>query len=602
MKRGISIFIAIMMTLFLYSAAIAEIYNDVEIPDGETAFADEVISYDPGPDVAADYSDPTDALGIPDYTEATQLGQCSLGDNGSIILKFTNNSLTTSGNSDDDLWIFEVGHVEPGYVAISKDGSNWIDVGGIEGSVSGVDLDAYLGSGVELWGKYSYVKITDAGAGLTSGRPFPGVDIDAIAAISSDSPVATDEYPTAIPGDVQARNQNVTVYLNGSYSIPPINGTITAWEWTQLSGPTVALTNYNPAIVYFTTPATAPDALTFQLTVTGSNGLTHSATTIVNVINGHYMPNASINPQNQTVEEGATVTLISNSSDPNDSTDETDDGTIQSYLWEQLSGTTATLTSTNTKTLTFTAPVVGASGDALTFKLTVTDNDGLKDTATANVNVNKAEITNTAPVADAGDNQLVAPSATVTLDGTGSSDPDTGDAIASYSWTKISGSDVTLSNASSSSPTFTAPSSSGAIEFQLTVTDNGGLQGTDTVIINVSASNTAPDANAGDDQSVAAGASVTLDGSASSDAEDTTVTSYFWQQLSGSSVELSDPSSSQPTFTASAAGDETLEFELTVTDSEGLKDSDSVSIVVAPVPTAGGGGGGGGCFIDSIIK
>ncbi|RJP83246.1 MAG: hypothetical protein C4522_01230, partial [Desulfobacteraceae bacterium] len=266
------------------------------------------------------------------------------------------------------------------------------------------------------------------------------------------------------------------------------------------------------------------------------------------------------------------------------------------------SGTDVTLSSTTTETITFTAPTVGASGDSLEFKLTVTDNDGLKNTAKAVVNIVKADDTNTAPTANAGLNQTVAQGAVVSLNGSGSSDPDAGDTI-TYRWEKLSGPDVTLSDSTSATPTFTAPSTgvNVAFEFQLTVTDNGGLKGTDTVIINVTDStNTPPTANAGADQAVAAGASVTLDGTASADTEDSVITSFFWRQLSGTSVELSDPASSQPTFSAPAAGNESLEFELTVTDSEGLKGSDSCVIAVAPVPTADGGSDSDSCFINSM--
>lgn len=595
MKKTISVFVMILTIVFLNSTVFAETYYGVEIPEGPTSFADEYVagSYTDDPAVGDAYDNPEDALGVPDYNEATDLGQLSLGDNGSVILKFTDNALTTSGDSDDDLWIFEVGVVELGYVAISKDGTTWINVGSISGERSGVDIDSYLGSGVELWGKYSYVRITDAGEGLTTNQPYPGVDIDAVAAVSSVSPVGTGDYPKAIPGGVQEVAEGETVTLNGAYSAPPLNGSIVSWSWTQLSGTPVTLTNSSTAIATFTAPTTAPDALTFQLTVTGNNGYTDTDTTIVNIVDGHLKPIADISPKSQTVEEGDTVTLISNSNDP--------DGTIASYLWVQRSGIAVTLSSSTASTVTFTAPNVGASGDSLQFKLTITDNDGLKNTATAIVIVGND--TNIAPTANAGPDQTVAQGAIVSLNGTGSSDPNSGDTI-TYSWAKLSGPNVTLSNATSASPTFTAPSSAEnyALVFELTVTDNGGLTGKATVIVNVNkpgSNNTAPTANAGADQSVAAGASVTLDGSASTDAEDNAITSFFWRQLSGTPVALSDPASEQPTFTAPAAGNVSLEFELTVTDSGNFSGKDNCVITVDPAAT-GGSDDSDSCFINSM--
>ena len=83
----------------------------------------------------------------------------------------------------------------------------------------------------------------------------------------------------------------------------------------------------------------------------------------------------------QTMKERDRVSLDgSNSSDP--------DGTIASYLWEQLpGGTPVQLSGAPTDTATFTAPDVAVAGETLTFKLTVTDNDGLTSTDTVKVEV-----------------------------------------------------------------------------------------------------------------------------------------------------------------------------------------------------------------------
>ena len=93
---------------------------------------------------------------------------------------------------------------------------------------------------------------------------------------------------------------------------------------------------------------------------------------------------------------------------------------------------------------------------------------------------------NRAPTAAAGPDQTVNEEATVTLDGSGSFDPDTGDTL-SYSWARTSGPSVTLSNSTAESPTFTAPqvTSSQDIVFTLTVSDGNGGSGTDTVTVTV---------------------------------------------------------------------------------------------------------------------
>ncbi len=78
---------------------------------------------------------------------------------------------------------------------------------------------------------------------------------------------------------------------------------------------------------------------------------------------------------------------------------------------------------------------------------------------------------------------VVAPGQTVTLDGSGSYDPD-GDALA-YQWTQEGGPGVTLSDGSISQPTFVAPAQEGPLTFRLTVVDPGGLSTSDTVSVTV---------------------------------------------------------------------------------------------------------------------
>ena len=96
---------------------------------------------------------------------------------------------------------------------------------------------------------------------------------------------------------------------------------------------------------------------------------------------------------------------------------------------------------------------------------------------------------NHAPDADAGVDQSVAPSSLVTLDASGSSDPDP--QTLTYSWQQISGPFVTLSDNTAAMPTFTAPGSIGILEFALVVSD-GSLTSVDTVSIDVGSSNIPP--------------------------------------------------------------------------------------------------------------
>ena len=90
----------------------------------------------------------------------------------------------------------------------------------------------------------------------------------------------------------------------------------------------------------------------------------------------------------------------------------------------------------------------------------------------------------------------------------------------------------------------------------------------------------APVANAGPDQSVLPGTLVVLDGSASSDPENETIT-FSWQQTAGPAVTLSRTDVQRPSFVPDHVA--RLVFELTVTDVNGLTDADSVEIDVNSV-------------------
>ena len=216
----------------------------------------------------------------------------------------------------------------------------------------------------------------------------------------------------------------------------------------------------------------------------------------------------------QTVEEGTTVTLDgSGSSDP--------EGETLTYLWEQTGGPAVTLSDVYTAAAGFTAPAQLLSDATLVFRLTVfspiaTDARSLpfsEDTVTVTVTAGS----NDAPTAEAGDDQTVDEGALVTLDGSGSSDPE--EEALTYLWTQTGGMAVTLSSSTEQSPTFTAPGrlvKNATLVFSLVVTDARGLASSaDTVTVTVTGRNDFPVADAGDDQTVGEGATVTLDGSGS---------------------------------------------------------------------------------------
>ncbi len=112
---------------------------------------------------------------------------------------------------------------------------------------------------------------------------------------------------------------------------------------------------------------------------------------------------------------------------------------------------------------------------------------GIGSNSNLRVNIFDAAGSNSAPNSVAGASQTVGSGVAVSLDGSGSNDPE-GDSL-TYAWTQIQGTAVTLSNANSAAASFTAPSVSSdtLLRFQLEVSDARGLSDAATTNVTVTA-------------------------------------------------------------------------------------------------------------------
>jgi outer membrane protein OmpA-like peptidoglycan-associated protein len=172
--------VAIMISTNLF-AQIGRTYPDghggrVFFPFGDISFADKIISYNSGnPSPQKEDKDPSNTLGIPNYNEEKDINFTSLGNGGSLVVKFTDNILYDIDGID--LYIFEIGGDESFEVYISKNGKNWIDVGKGAGTTK-IDIKDF----VKPTDIFRYVKLVDL---KTDQGEWPGADIDAIGAIGS---------------------------------------------------------------------------------------------------------------------------------------------------------------------------------------------------------------------------------------------------------------------------------------------------------------------------------------------------------------------------------------------------------------------------------
>ena len=199
---------------------------------------------------------------------------------------------------------------------------------------------------------------------------------------------------------------------------------------------------------------------------------------------------------------------------------------------------------------------------------------------------------NTAPVANAGTIQNVSVGTLVTLNGSASRDVDN-DPL-TYKWVLSSKPDksvAALTLDTSAAPQFTADLA-GTYTITLVVNDSKVSSPASSVTVVASVTNSAPVANAGPNQNVQLGTTITLDGTASSDANSDTL-SYKWSMIgrpASSTASLTSTTSPNPKFTADVMG----VYTITLVVNDGKVDSSPVPVTViasntnsAPVANAG---------------
>ena len=343
-----------------------------------------------------------------------------------------------------------------------------------------------------------------------------------------------------------------SVTLNGS-AFDPDGGNITAYQWSQVSGPSTATL----------TGATTPDltasemivgSYIFRLTVTDDENDTGFDDVVVNVLSDNEPPIADAG-------EDQEITLPNNSIVLNGSGTDPDGGSITAYLWTQVSGpNTASLSGEDTPDLTASDLIEGE----YVFRLTVTDdeNDTGSDDVTVTVNADGMPTAVAEATPLNGD-----PPLEVSFTGSNSTD-DVG--ITSYFWDFMDG------NTSTEADPVHIFTTEGTFNVELTVTD--GDNQSDTAVVSIvvgDSSNLPPVANIqADPESGTVPLEVNFTGRNSTD--DFGIDTFSWDFGDGFTSELTDPIH---TFTDPGQ----YNVVLTVTDTGGLSNSASVTIVVNDV-------------------
>ena len=363
------------------------------------------------------------------------------------------------------------------------------------------------------------------------------------------APIANAGAPENVPLGQQAT-------LDGSASSDPNTPSLPlTYSWTVVSVPAGSLAT-TASIVGASAPKASfmPDIAgfyTFQLTV--NNGAFSSSANVTITVGtgaaagGAFLPPVASAGKNRNVPIGNFFLL-----DGSGSYDPAAYPLI--YQWSLQSapqGSTASLAGFNVPEPAFRPDVAGA----YVFQLSV--NNGTFNSAPSTVTMTSVASGNIAPNANAGSPLNALRGAPVTVDGSGSYDPDNGPKPLTYSWqfTQVP-SASTLTGAlktSGATATFT-PDVAGAYTLTLTVSDSAAT-GVDTVVVTAADPNVTPNANAGKPRRVLPNVALTLDGSASNDPDNDMLT-YQWQLVTSPSTSgsLQNVTSATANFMAAEAG------------------------------------------------
>jgi hypothetical protein len=376
-----------------------------------------------------------------------------------------------------------IGDADPvtGLRTITGDESRWVRISGWLGRQEDNtwigNPDHNYASGPGGYGLYMWGDIKDSG--LTSARyikfelgdgghytdPYSGKQ-NTGRALFADAVKSLYHCPEALAGDDRQVNMGTRVSLDGSDSEDADNDPLT-FSWKQTGGETITLLAPKSPTPKFK-PVNTGEYL-FELTA--SDGVFQGKDSITITVVGEGMNQSPVASAGEDIFCNAGDEIVLDGSacfDP--------DNDDLVFTWEQVSGPAVGLGGMNLEKATFTAPNIPVSP---VFKLTATDEQGLSDSDSVEVHINRP------PIADGSRTDETATECLLfTLDASRSWDPDL-DSL-TYEWTQVSGPYVQLSDPTAQCPTFIVPEHANEeMKFTVTVSDGKGFQIRDkaTVII-----------------------------------------------------------------------------------------------------------------------
>ncbi|MFD0916458.1 Ig-like domain-containing protein, partial [Pseudahrensia aquimaris] len=345
---------------------------------------------------------------------------------------------------------------------------------------------------------------------------------------------------------------------------------VSDFDATSANGGTIT-ENADGTLTY--TPAAGFEGTdTFEYTITDSMGATDTATVTVTVGESELPPVAEDDQAALDAPGGSvTIDVLANDDDP--------DGNNANLTVTDFDATTpngGTVTQNADGTLEYT----GAPGfeGTDTFEYTITDEDGLTDTATVTIVVDAAPVP---PVAEDDTAANPGTGGSVTIDVLANDDDPDGDnanlTVTDFDMTTPNGGTVTQ-NADGTLEYTPAPGFTGGDTFEYTITDEDGLTSTATVVITpVESTVDAVDDNTTTDANMPVSIDV-LGNDTDPDGDTFEVTDFDMTTANGGTVTENADGTLEYTPAADFIGTDT--FEYTITDETGVTDTATVTVTV----------------------